>query len=219
MFVASLSLAKARQNMPLKITWLEAAPADASENLRLDEMLLEECNGILRLWECSRECVVLGHWGQPERDVHLDECRRAGVPVLRRCSGGGAVLLGPGCLNYSLVIPLAGRPKFRDVGYSMHWITRRMRRALGVPELRCAEPSDLALHGRKVSGNAQRRARNAILHHGTLLYKLDATRAEMFLKPPVREPPYRAGRTHRDFLGNLPLSANEIRRRLREAWC
>jgi lipoate-protein ligase A len=57
----------------------------------------------------------------------------------------------------------------------------------------------------------------AILHHGTLLYDFDAGRVELFLKPPLREPSYRAGRSHRDFLGNLPLRPEEIRRRLREA--
>ena len=47
----------------------------------------------------------------------------------------------------------------------------------------------------------------------------DGTRAERFLKPPLREPHYRAGRTNGDFLGNLPLTADEIKRRLVNAWC
>ena len=198
-------------------TWLESPSANACENLRLDEDLLAEGKGVLRLWESTQECVVLGHSGRPERDTHLDVCRGAGVPVLRRCSGGGAVLLGPGCLNYSLVMPLAWRPECRDVRYSVAWIMRRIGRALNLPELRCEGQSDLALNGRKVSGSAQRRTQDTILHHGTLLYRFDAARAEMFLKPPVREPAYRAGRSHAEFLGNLPLSASEIRRRLREA--
>jgi len=205
--------------MRIAFAWLDVTLAGPCENLRFDEELLLDGKGVLRLWESSQECVVLGQSGHPERDVHLDECRRSDVPVLRRSSGGGAVLLGPGCLNYSLVIPLAWRPKCRDVRYSLSWIMSRMRLALGLPELRCEGQSDLALNGKKVSGNAQRRTHDAILHHGTLLYKFDATRAELFLKVPVREPRYRSGRSHREFLGNLPLSRGEIQRRLREAWC
>jgi lipoate-protein ligase A len=205
--------------MSFRVACLDAAPADPRENLRLDEELLTEGEAILRLWESEEECAVLGQSGQAERDLYVDACRRAGVAVVRRCSGGGAVLLGPGCLNYSLVIPLARRPEWRDVRYSMRSITKRMRRALGLPHLRCEGQSDLALNTRKVSGNAQRRTDNAILHHGTLLYRFDAMRAEMFLKAPVRAPSYRAGRAHRDFLGNLPLERGEIVRRLREAWC
>lgn len=205
--------------LPIALTWLDVAPADPSENLRLDEELLRKGEGVLRTWETARECVVLGHAGEPERDVHLAACRRSGIPVLRRCSGGGAVLLGPGCLNYSLVLPLEWKPRWRDVRYSLLWAMSRMLQALAVPELRREGQCDLALNRRKVSGNAQRRTHHAILHHGTLLYNFDGMRPERFLKPPLREPHYRAGRTHRDFLGNLPLTDDEIKRRLVKAWC
>ena len=204
---------------PIALSWLDSALADPGEHLRLDEELLREGNGVLRIWETSHECVVLGHAGQPERDVHIAACRRSGIPVLRRCSGGGAVLLGPGCLNYSLVLPLEWESKWREVRYSLRWVMGRMRRALAVPELRCEGQCDLSLHCRKVSGNAQRRTHRAILHHGTLLYDFDAARAERFLKPPLREPRYRAGRAHRDFLGNLPLTADQIKQRLVSTWC
>lgn len=129
------------------------------------------------------------------------------------------MLLGPGCLNYSLVLPLALNAKWRDVRYSLRWILARMRRALGIIDLQTEGDCDLALHHRKISGNAQRRTQVAILHHGTLLYNFDATRPEGFLKVPHRQPRYRAGRSHRDFLGNLPLTAEEIRRRMVAAWC
>jgi lipoate-protein ligase A len=105
------------------------------------------------------------------------------------------------------------------VRYSLKWSMDRMRRALALPRLRHEGDSDLAIEKRKVSGNAQRRTRSAILHHGTLLYDFDAARAEQLLKPPQREPRYRRGRLDRDFLGNLPLTAKEIRRRLLAAWC
>jgi lipoate-protein ligase A len=212
-------IGESASNMQYGFTWQEAAPANPIENLQLDEHLLAAGNAALRVWESAAECVVLGKSGRAERDVHVDACRRAGVEVLRRCSGGGAVLLGRGCLNYSLVIPLAAYPVFRDIGYSMSRIAEAVARALGVPGLRYEGQSDLSIAGRKVSGSAQRRTQTAILHHGTLLYDFDMERVELFLKPPVREPSYRAGRSHREFLGNLPISADQIRRRLREALC
>ena len=63
--------------------------------------------------------------------------------------------------------------------------------------------------GRKVSGNAQRRGRRALLHHGTLLYDFDPGLAARYLKEPIRRPAYRSGRCHADFIGNLPLSAED----------
>lgn len=129
------------------------------------------------------------------------------------------MLLGPGCLNYSLVLPLAFNPKWRDVRYSLRWVLTRTQRALGIAGLQIEGDCDLALQGRKISGNAQRRTQQAILHHGTLLYNFDVTRPEDFLKAPYRQPRYRAERSHRDFLGNLPLNAGEIRQRMVMAWC
>jgi lipoate-protein ligase A len=219
MRVVSLITACIMNRSLMEFAWMDTAAGDPAENLRLDEELLDEGKAIVRIWESNRECVVLGHASRPERDLHLDVCERARIAVLRRCSGGGAVVLGPGCLNYSIVLPLAAQPKWRDVRYSLVWAMDRMRRALALPGLRCEGDSDLALNRRKVSGNAQRRTHRAILHHGTLLYNFDPARAERFLKPPHCEPRYRGGRSHRDFLGNLPLTADEIRRRLAAAWC
>jgi lipoate---protein ligase len=201
------------------LSLVDVSLENPSDNLRLDEELLAAGNGALRLWESTQECVVLGQSSRLDCDVNLDACRKGAVPVLRRCSGGGAVLLGPGCLNYSLVLPLALNAKWREVRYSLRWVLTRVRRALGVADLRMEGDCDLALQGRKISGNAQRRTQEAILHHGTLLYNFDVTRPEEFLKPPHRQPRYRAERSHRDFLGNLPLNADEIRRRMVTAWC
>jgi len=203
---------------PDRLSLIDVELSDASDNLRFDEDLLHAGHPVMRFWETVQECVVLGRSGRVERDVKLDLCRRSRIPVLRRCSGGGAVLLGPGCLNYSIVLPLEWNVRWRDVRYSFEWTMTLVRRALGVPGLR-SEGSDLSLDDRKVSGNAQRRTQTAILHHGTILYSFDGHRAEHFLKPPLRAPQYRAGRSHRDFLGNVPLDAEEIRERLVAAWC
>lgn len=191
----------------------------ASDHLRFDEELVTAGRGVIRFWETTQECVVLGRSGQCERDVDLDACHRASVPILRRFSGGGTVLLGPGCLNYAIVLPISWNSAWGDVRYSFRWIMNRMRQALRLPGLRLEGDCDLSLNDRKVSGNAQRRTSEAILHHGTILYDFDPARAEQFLRPPHRQPAYREGRRHRDFLGNVPLSTEEIRQRVTSAWC
>src|SRR5262245_19091088 len=76
---------------------------DLADNLALDEALLlaaEErpAGGVLRLWEWPRPAVVLGAGCPLAQDVDEAACTAASVPVLRRASGGGTVLLGPGCL-------------------------------------------------------------------------------------------------------------------------
>ena len=187
---------------------------EPQECLRFEEELLRRGEGALWTWESRAECVVLGQSGRAERDAYVDRCAADGVPILKRCSGGGAVLLGPGCLVYALVLPIEWWPELRDVQHSKRWVMDRVRRALGVEGLSVEGISDLALNGRKVSGNAQRRSSKAILHHGTILYNFDVSRVGQYLKMPHKEPEYRAGRAHEEFLTNLPVGVDEVRRGL-----
>lgn len=174
------------------------------EDLRYDDELLARAEPVFRLWEAPRPYVVLGRSGRPERDVNTDECKRMHVPILRRASGGGAVVLAPGCLNYTLVFPLQTNPHLIDVRAGTRWIMERIREALNLEELTLEGDSDLAWRGRKVSGNAQKRTKDAVLHHGTLLYDFDAELPARLLRPPARQPAYRANRPDPLFLGNLP---------------
>lgn len=203
------------------IRLLDAATEDAEENLALEQALLDEMqregagsSGILHLWESPRYAVVLGHAGRAEYDVNRTACEQAGIPVLRRSTGGGTVLLGPGSLNYGLLLRLDAYPWSRDVRGSFCFILGRLAAALGLHGIALRGLSDLALEDRKISGNAQRRTREILLHHGTLLYGFDASAVERFLREPSRQPDYRRGRRHADFLTNIPLTRKELKCRI-----
>ncbi len=188
---------------------------NAAANLALDELLLDQRKEALRFWECSQPVVVVGRSGRVEQQVRVEACEADGVEVLRRSSGGGAVVLAPGCLNYSLVFSLEHRPRWRNVRQSFCGILSRIADALGAE---VCDPSDLAWQGKKVSGNSQRRTASVLLHHGTLLYDFDPALASRYLLEPKRQPEYRGGRTHAQFLGNLPFSAQDIQNRVSESY-
>jgi lipoate-protein ligase A len=139
------------------------------------------------------------------------------VPVLRRSSGGGTVLLGAGCLLYSLVLDQERESALAEIQPSYRFILGRVAAALG-GDAGQAGISDLAIGGRKFSGNAQQRKRRHLLHHGTLLYAFDLGKVGHYLRPPPRQPEYRAGRDHGEFLLNLPLTIVDLKRRLCAAW-
>ncbi len=204
--------------------WLELTLPDAAANLALDEALLlaAEMDGsgpVLRVWELAATAVVVGAGGVIDEEVDVAACQADGVPILRRSSGGGTVLLGPGCLCFSLVLPYDHAAGLHDLRLSYRYILQRVADALS-PEVHAgpAGLSDLAVHGRKVSGNSQHRKRQHFLHHGTLLYAADLSRYRRYLPEPRRQPEYRQGRSHEEFLANLPLDASELRRRLRRVW-
>jgi lipoate-protein ligase A len=196
-------------------------------NLALDEALLleaEESPGPgtswLRTWEWPRAAVVLGAAGKLAEEVHEDACRRDGVCILRRSSGGGTVLLGKGCLCFSLVLPYDLAPELTQVSSSYRYILGVIAGELSarIPWIEPAGTSDLAIRARKFSGNSQQRKRHHLLHHGTILYDFDLKLVERYLPLPSRQPDYRDQRSHGDFLANLPIAVDKLKDGLREAW-
>jgi lipoate-protein ligase A len=196
-----------------------------ADNLALDEALLLEAEAdrggeVLRLWEWPTPAVVLGAGGRLAADVNEAACLRDGVPILRRSSGGGTVLLGTGCLLYSLVLAYDRCPLLGEIASSYAHILDRVRDALqpGQRDVERAGVSDLAVGDRKFSGSAQQRKRRHLLHHGTLLYGFDLHRVGRYLAMPERQPDYRRRREHAAFLMNLPLAPADLKQRLRSTW-
>lgn len=196
------------------------------ENLACDEALLDECEGgypheTLRFWESQEYFLVLGYSNKMQSEIKPLSASGNGLAVLRRSSGGGAVLQGPGCLNYALVLKIPPSGPLTSIRRTNCHIMKRHRDALatllgGAVEVRGT--SDLALGGLKFSGNAQRRKRNAMLFHGTFLYGMDFEKMEAHLAMPSIEPDYRNGRAHQTFLTNVPLSPDKIKKALQETW-
>lgn len=177
-----------------------------------------ELGGFWMCWEADRPVVVVGRNGRTSDEVIADACDADGVSVLRRFSGGGAVLLAAGCLSYAVAVPVDANPHLADVAASFRFLLGRIVSVLALPGLRMEGHADIAIDGRKVSGNAQRRGRRALIQHGTLLYDFDPVLAARYLKEPARQPVYRAGRRHAEFMANLPFDSATMRARLASAW-
>lgn len=194
----------------------------------------------LRLWEPAAPFVVLGRASQAEVEVRLDVCHARGIPVLRRTSGGATVVAGPGCLMYSLVLDLVRRPELRALDACHRFVLDTTSAALAplAAGVTCRGTSDLVLDperatkagagaacaaegpsiARKVSGNSMQVKRRTVLYHGTLLYEFPLPLVGELLTMPPRQPEYRGGRPHGDFLANLGVGAAELRAQLRAAW-
>ena len=205
--------------------YLDLTLPSPAENLALDEALLLQAEAgqggeVLRVWEWPHPAVVLGSGCRLAEDVDETACLADGVPLLRRSSGGGTVLLGAGCLLYSLVLNYERSPALTEIRASYRYILERVGQALGGAAAGVEQEgiSDLAIAGRKFSGNAQQRKRHHLLHHGTLLYAFDLPRVGRYLRLPPRQPEYRAGRGHTEFLRNLTMSAEELQHCLRATW-
>ncbi len=218
--------AETKNNWQNFVQLLDLTLPTAAENLALDEALLEaaEANDspheCLRLWEPASQSVIVGRSSRLTAEVNLAACRADGIPVLRRTSGGAAIVAGPGCLMYSVILSLESRPELRDVSAAHRFVLDRLVAALTplIPGVTCRGTSDVAVNNQKISGNSLRLRRRNLLYHGTLLYAFPLESISRYLIMPPRTPNYRAARAHQDFVANLNINGPMLRTSIAESW-
>jgi lipoate-protein ligase A len=175
----------------------------------------------LRFWEAPQYFVVLGYANRVAVEVNQDFCHRHDIPVLRRCSGGGAVLQGPGILNYSLTLPIASSSELGAIPTTNDYILQRHQHALQAvlraPVVKQGH-TDLTIGGLKFSGNAQRRRKEYLLFHGSFILNCDMGLIEKALPLPSHQPEYRVNRSHSDFLMNLKVPSHLVKTALEKSW-
>jgi lipoate-protein ligase A len=209
---------------------LDLTLPSSAENLACDEALLNWCEAgdggeILRFWEPREHFVVVGYTNRVATEVNVGACEARGIPILRRCSGGGTVVQGPGCLNYTLILRITANGPLHNIGVANQFILRQNRTAIATLNSQSSTlnvairgHTDLAIGERKFSGNAQRRRKHFLLFHGTLLLIFDLVLVSKLLPMPSKQPEYREHRAHADFLTNLNMPAEKVKAVLRLAW-
>src|SRR5262249_22126510 len=118
------------------------------------------------------------------------------------------------------VLDYQRHPALQGIATSYQYVLRLVAEGLGWSALGAAfaGTSDLAINSRKFSGNSQQRKQRFMLHHGTLLYGFDLERVSRYLHMPEKQPEYRAGRSHKDFMMNLSARRSELIEPLAAAW-
>lgn len=180
--------------MPEQWRLILDSPADGVWNMAVDETLLAsvQAGGVptLRLYGWRGPWLSLGY-AQPLPPGLVSACARAEVGIVRRVTGGAAVLHGAD-VTYSLTAPEAALPDGLRASYAL--VSRALLRALGelgvsaypasgpAPTTRerpfdCFErpgQDEICVGGRKLAGSAQRRAGGAVLQHGSVRLGDDA---------------------------------------------
>jgi lipoate-protein ligase A len=158
--------------------------------MALDEALLEGVSSgaslpALRFFGWKPPAVSLGYFQGLEEEVDLDACRRHGVDVVRRISGGGAVFHHAE-ITYSLIMPLSNPHAGPSIAESYRVLCAGVAAGLGRLgiEAAFAPVNDILAGGRKISGNAQTRRKGCLLQHGTILLDLEAELMFSLLKVP-----------------------------------
>ncbi|GAA1542494.1 lipoate-protein ligase A [Microbacterium ginsengiterrae] len=150
-------------------------------NLALDEVLTSRVGEgrrrpTLRIWEWEQSAVVIGSFQSYRNEVDPEGAARHGFDVVRRISGGGAMLMAAGqIITYSLYVPasLVQGLTFADsYAFLDDWVLQALR-SVGV-DATYQPLNDIASPTGKIGGAAQKRLANGgVLHHATISYDID----------------------------------------------
>ena len=150
-------------------------------NLALDEVLTARVGEgrrrpTLRIWEWDQSAVVIGSFQSYRNEVDPDGAARHGFDVVRRISGGGAMMMAAGqIITYSLYVPaslVAGMTFADSYAFLDDWVLQALR-SIGV-DATYQPLNDIASPTGKIGGAAQKRLANGgVLHHATISYDID----------------------------------------------
>lgn len=151
--------------------WITVPQGSPAYHQAFEQVVFERVRGedVLLLWR-NPPAIVCGAYQNVYQETSVYRAWKQGVPVIRRASGGGTVYHDLGNLNYTVIQDSDGTVDYDKV---MAGILTALRR-LGIPAQK-ANACDITLHGKKISGSAQKISKGRLLHHGTLLFDTDLT--------------------------------------------
>jgi lipoate-protein ligase A len=237
--------------MPLATAWrfLETGCNDAAFNMAVDEALLlsheaGQSPPTLRAYTWSSPTLSLGYAQSVEKEVDAAACRQHGVTLVRRPTGGRAVLHDQEA-TYSVVMPLRLTDREGSITEHYHRIGLALAAALRHAGLavrlerpsvlasapRAASPAcfaamsryELSATGRKLVGSAQKRGRRSLLQHGSIPLSMDRQRLFACLRVPADR---RSQLLHESYASMVavnevaptPLDAAALHRALRQGF-
>ena len=158
-----------------------------AESAALDEAILAaHIEGLapntIHFYRRSMPTVSVGYFQRIEESLDLGECKRRGVAIVRRKSGGSSIYTDQGQLIYGLVVNESDVPK--DRAESFRVICSAIASALSSfgLEARYRPMNDVEVGGKKVSGNAQLRRKGSVLQHGTVIVETDLEAMDAVLR-------------------------------------
>jgi len=177
-------------------TWrlLPLETNDAFMNMAIDEAILTarvagQVPNTLRFYRWQPSAVSVGKNQNPETELYLEACKKLGVDLVRRISGGGTVYHDfEGEVTYSVTAKTSdlGTADITTAYFKIYEAITDALRLLGVPaDFSSGDAKNcpnLTVNGKKISGSSQTITRGVVLQHGTVLRSVDLPKMFQLLK-------------------------------------
>lgn len=168
-----------------------------------DSQLLEKKTNQYLIWTPDKTYIVLGASNNSNDSLNIENVIQDNVTVLKRPSGGQTVVLTPNNIMISAVFVDSKMVHPKEVFQHVNQLIISSIEKMGIHNLAMMGISDVAISGRKILGSAIYRNKNALLYHAVLNIGEPAATFERYLKHPTKEPDYRKGRSHSEFVTSL----------------
>ena len=170
------------------------------EQLQLEEALLRtDDRNFCLINEGSSPAIVMGISGKVQELVDTEKTALAGVPIIKRFSGGGTVIVDEETIFVTFICQknLHTFPAYPEP--ILKWSAALYQAACPIITLR---ENDYVIGEKKCGGNAQYIKKDRWLHHTSFLWNWTSDRMGLLLHP-KKTPAYRAGRAHEEFICRL----------------
>ncbi len=161
-------------------------------------------------WQPEETFIVIGTSNKPEESLNEENILADNIPVYKRPSGGQPVVLTP---NTIIIAVLKKETELKSPKTFFNLINSHVIIALeklGVKQLSQKGISDIAIGEKKILGSSMYRNKEKNFYHAVLNISEDTEVFEHYLKHPVKEPDYRKGRSHKDFVTSLKAEGYKI---------
>lgn len=171
-----------------------------------DAFLFSEGTAGILVWHPQETVIVLGQSNSIETSLYTETVAADDIRVTKRPSGGETVILTPATIAFTVARQFPSPIQFTEFFRMVNSVVIEGLGEMGVAELGSKGISDITIGNRKILGSSMRKVGNKLVYHAVLNLAEDPSLFTRYLRHPRREPDYRAGRKHHDFVTSV---ANE----------
>jgi lipoate-protein ligase A len=157
----------------------------------------------IKVYRPEFTAVVLGRGSKADAEIDLEACMIDHIPVYKRSGGGCAVVVDPGNVIVSIVLPTEGIADNRKYFDKISQLLIAKLEEIGISGVYQDGISDLVVDSLKIGGSCIKRSKDYLYYSTTILVDPEMGLMDQYLSHPPREPGYRDGRSHENFLGML----------------
>ncbi len=168
-----------------------------------DMHLFEKQSNQFLTWIPTKTYIVLGASNNPEESLHIENVKNDKITVLKRPSGGQTVILTPNNLVIAAVFFDHKTTRPKEVFSEINSLIISGLLDLGIKNVHMKGISDIAIDNKKIAGSSIYRNKKGLLYHAVLNLGEASDTFEKYLKHPTKEPDYRNGRSHSEFVTSL----------------